>query len=213
METTYRSLIEPIPAKYNLASVARQPALQACDICKAAVPDRARAKDNTIATRYELIDEYPYFPLLKKSANAGCGLCWIVRKALRQSWAVRPMEEWGVGPLSGQDPDFVDLLDGPWDRRVRLSKLKFELKPLADHSSSDSTLRQGACTSQGARQRGHMVTAMTLEFGPLTPPPPDDGSPPLHGDISQILNFKVFDSTGSSKPGADPDVYHCGLAN
>lgn len=210
MELTYRNLIKPIPAKYSLSSVTLAPALKTCDFCRVAVPDRAKAKRNVIETPFERIDTYPEFQALKSSARDGCGyvshylwhrddlaltpifcsLCWIIRKHMRSSWAVRPMEEWGVGPLDENDDLSSDLLHTRWDGKVRFFNLKFTFNPLLDGGGAAED--ESACFKQEAG----MVTAMTLEFGPVTPDAAEDGSY-LHGEISQILGFKVFDSVGS----------------
>lgn len=188
MDLTYRSLVRPIPAKHNLANVASEAGSPVCDICKAVVPDRTKAKRNTIETDYQLIDRYPDFPLLKRSADSGCPLCWVIRKALRRNWASRPMEEWGVGPLSELDPSFAELLDAPWDCSVNIYNLKFLL---------DSFIEAPAESRISTSLQGGVVTGMTLEFGPVTPAAASN-DPPLHQDISQILRFKVFDSVGQS---------------
>ena len=91
------------------------------------------------------------------------------------------MEEWGVGPLSDNDPEFSDLLSEPWDGRVRIHNLKYTFERLLDTVPSDP------------EQMGGMITFMTLEFGPIAPKPFGD-EPPLHAEISQIIRFKVFDS-------------------
>jgi len=166
--------------------------MQTCSLCKAAVPDRAKAANNVIKTDYELVDTFPHFPILKKSIAAGCGLCWIIRKALRHNWAARPMEEWGVGPLSERDPAFADLLDEPWDCRVRISSLKF----VFDSFLGSQEAKRDTDVNNPSPQRGGMVTGMSLEFGPVTPSPTDDCAQ-LHDDISQVLRFKVFDSIGT----------------
>ncbi|KAK0707905.1 heterokaryon incompatibility protein-domain-containing protein [Lasiosphaeris hirsuta] len=181
---TYRHLIKPLPVKHNFASAATAPALKTCVACRLAVPDRARAHRDIIATSYEFIDTYPEFPLLKASAEAGCGLCWMIRSEIRKNWAVRPMEEWGFGPLSEDDPSLVDLLETPWDGRVRVFNLKFTFDRLVgalEESPADPA------------QMGGMVTGVGLEFGPVTPEAGDEGSS-LHNEISQIIRFKAFDS-------------------
>lgn len=179
--STYRHLITPVPLKNSIANISKAPSCQPCEHCKAALPDRAKAKNRSIHTTYERVDEYPDFPALNTSAKSGCGLCRIIRKALRRNWAVRPMEEWGVGPLS--DDDVGDLLDEPWDGKVRIFNLTFQFAPLGDASLPH------------AKQMGGVITGMTLEFGPATVARSEDGCA-LHGDISQIISFKAYDSVG-----------------
>ncbi|KAK1749897.1 heterokaryon incompatibility protein-domain-containing protein [Echria macrotheca] len=189
MERTYRNLINPLPAKYNLANASITAPLQTCEACSVAWPDRSKAKNNIIKTGYERVDSYPDFPSLKTSSRNGCGLCWIIRKALRSSWAVRPMEEWGVGPLEEDNDEFADLLSEPWDGKVRIFNLSFGFVTFSDIDGTHATKGESACSDQ----RGGMVTSMMFEFGPVTPKAAEDGSV-LHGEISQVLGFKVFDS-------------------
>jgi len=116
-------------------------------------------------------------------------MCWMIRSAIRSSWAVRPMEEWGVGPLDEHDMNYFDLLDSPWDGKVRIFNLKFIFDPLLEPKTSSG---YGNIESE---QQGGMITAMTLEFGPAPPKVAEDGSS-LHGEISQVLRFKAYDSIG-----------------
>lgn len=191
MKPTYRDLIRPIPAKLNLCNVTANAAVGTCNHCKTAVPERSKARNKTIRTTYERVDEYPDFPEIKSSAKAGCELCRIIRKALRQAWAVRPMEEWGVGPLSEKDRLWDELFEVPWDRKVRMYNLAFSFEPLLGSSEM--------VRDSNNSQRGGMVTGMTLEFGPATRGKTGDGEP-LHGDISQVLSFKAYDSIGKFRP-------------
>ncbi len=186
MQSTYRDLIEPIPARRNLGSVASGHPLKTCVRCRAVAPDRAAVQNKTIHTPYESVDVYPDFSELKASAKAGCGLCWLIRKALRQNWAVRPMEEWGIGPLSADDDDFAELLGLRWDRRVKIYNLSFKFEPLADLAEEKES---------DALQRGGMVTGMSLEFGPASGAT-SASDEQAYGEISQIIGFKVFDSIG-----------------
>ncbi|EJT82482.1 hypothetical protein GGTG_02455 [Gaeumannomyces tritici R3-111a-1] len=131
----------------------------------------------SIQTTYELVDEYPDFPALATSAQLGCGLCRIIRKALRQNWAVRPMDEQGIGPLSDDD----SLLDEPWDGKVRISNLNFSLDRLEDAGLSHP------------KQMGGVLARMHLRYGLATIARSEDGSA-LHEDISQAFGFEVYDS-------------------
>jgi hypothetical protein len=185
---SYRDLVRPIPAKHNLSNVVDITALDTCTDCRAVVPDRRKAKNNTIKTGYMRVDEYPGFPGLKSSAKSGCALCEIIRKTLRQSWAVRPMEEWGNRPLSENDSFWDYLMDYPWDRKVRISRLSFRFSPLVN-----SKPEKGLPSSQ----LGGMITGMSLEFGPATQGIDENGNV-LHEHISQVLGFKCYDSIGKS---------------
>ncbi|KLU92596.1 hypothetical protein MAPG_11541 [Magnaporthiopsis poae ATCC 64411] len=184
--STYRHLITPIPLKNSIANILKAPSCQPCEHCKAAVPDRAKAKNGSIHTTYERVDEYPDFPALNTSAKSGCGLCRIFRKTLRRDWAVRPMDERGIGPLSDSD----GLLDEPWDGKVRIFNLIFHLEPLVDAGLPR------------AKQMGSVITAMSLEFGPATVARSEDGCA-LHEEISQIINFKAYDSVDLEAVGHD----------
>jgi hypothetical protein len=95
------------------------------------------------------------------------------------------MEEWGVGPLSENDPEFSDLIEATWDRQVRIFNLKFMFDPLLLSGEGRADLAQ----------MGGLVTGVDLEFGPRIPES-TDGGPPLHGDVSQVIHFKAFDSVG-----------------
>lgn len=184
--STYQDLITPIPFKNSMANISKAPSCQPCGRCRAALPDRAKVKNTSIQTTYELVDEYPDFPTLNASAKSGCRLCRIIRKALRQNWAAGPMYERGIGQLSDDD----GLLDEPWDGKVRIFNLIFHLAPLEDASLPH------------AKQMGGVITMMSLEFGPATVARSEDGCA-LHEDISQIINFKAYDSVDLEAVGRD----------
>lgn len=190
---TYNSLIKPIPPSTNLANVSAQEPIKTCQSCAAIVPDCRKANRGTIAINYERVDLYPDFPDLKASARNGCGLCKLLRKTIRAKWATRPMEEWGVGPLTEKEGVFDELLASSWDRKVRIRKLSFVLE---NTSNSFSTP-----VDKSPEQVNHndMVVRLDLEFGPATLPAAPEGTPP-YGDISQVIGFKIFDSQG--EPGS-----------
>ncbi len=181
METTYRALIRPIPPRLRLANAETQEASKACQYCSALVPDRSKAKDGLIRTTYERIDVYPDFPELKASAREGCGLCRLVRKAIRSGWAVRPMEEWGVAPLSEKDSYWDGLFTSTWDKKVRIHRAIFTVPDV--HAKPQVASRQ---------EPDKMVLSLSMEFGPLTLPNTSDGEE-SHGEIGQVISFKVFD--------------------
>jgi hypothetical protein len=191
-EWTYKSLIKPIAPSNNLGNARAQEPSRTCQNCAAVVPDRRRAINGLIKINYERVDLYPDFPELKASAKAGCGLCRIIRKTIRAKWAIRPMEEWGVGPLREKEGLWDELLKAPWNRKVKIHKLSFSLKkvPNALPIPSDA----GATTEQDDCQG--MVVFFGLEFGPATLLSSSDGTD-LYGEISQVLGFKVYDSQGA----------------
>jgi len=202
MFSSYRDLTRPIPPKHNLLDAVNSAALSLCDTCRIALSNRAQAKNKSISTPYEIFDTFPEFPRLKKSSKeARCGLCRAIRDQLLRTWAARPMEEWGVGPLSERSGIFDELLSAPWDRSVRISKLTWVLEPQPDiarvthESESDSHPGAG------------VITNMSVEFGPATTAVNEHGDP-LHENISQTMSFKVFDSIGKK---AIPYVLGYGL--
>lgn len=191
-ELTYEALIKPIPPRLNLANAQAQESSKTCEFCTLIVPDRRKAQGGLIQTGYERVDLYPDFPELKASARAGCRLCGLMRKTIRKHWAVRPMEEWGVGPISERDGCWDELLDAPWDRKVKIHKVTFDLK-VADHNFAMSPVS----TATESLEDG-MVTTLAMEFGPATlfiSPQTDFQC----GEISQALSFKVFESQGDSQ--------------
>jgi hypothetical protein len=186
MALTYRALTLPVPLKWSIANVGSQPASQSCDFCRLVLPDRSKSKNGTINTCYERYDSFPEFPALRLSAQAGCGLCRFLRKSVRQAWAVRPMEEWGVGPLEPHD----EMMTSKWDGTVVLSNVSFAL---------ESPAQPALGGTESDNEAYEVVTRMSLEFGPVIPTEQDEGIR-LHGKISQVVSFKVFDSVGMS-PG------------
>ena len=143
------------------------------------VPDRKIAKRGLIKTAYERVDLYPDFPELKASAKAGCDLCRLIRKSIRKTWAVRPMEEWGVGPIREKDGLWDELLEAQWDRKVKIHKVTFSLE------TATEKLEDGVVVSLG------------LEFGPATAFVSEE-TDFQYGEIGQALSFKVFDSQGKN---------------
>ena len=189
---TYKSLIKPIPPRINLANVSAQQPSKPCRFCSAIVPDRRRAKRGLIKAVYERIDLYPGFPELKASAKAGCGLCRLMRKMIRSNWAVRPMEEWGVGQLREKDGLWLDMFDESWDRKVKIHKMAFNIQEVGRNSASTS----GPIGSED--DHSGMLTSLNLEFGPATQYAFPDGSF-KYGEIGQVLRFKAFDSEGKRR--------------
>jgi hypothetical protein len=185
-QSTYKSLIKPIAPSINLANIATQEPCKACSACAAIVPDRTKARNGIIKLSYERIDLYPEFPGLKASAKAGCGLCRLLRKNIRTNWGIRPMEEWGMGAIR-EDSHWAELLESPWDKKVRIHGLHFTLKKPMDATS----------TSSNGGGSGGMVLSLSFEIGPATQYISLDGTVP-YGDIGQLLSFKVFDSHGKT---------------
>jgi hypothetical protein len=186
---TYTSLIKPIPPDTNLANVSAQEPIKTCQSCAAIVPDHRKANKGIIAINYERVDLYPDFPDLKASARNGCGLCKFLRKTIRAKWATRPMEEWGVGPLSEKEGVFNELLASSWDRKVRIRNLAFLLENTSNSFSTPVDKSPDQVNHNG------MVVRLALQFGPATLPAAPEGTPP-YGDISQVIGFRVFASQG-----------------
>lgn len=197
---TYKALIKPIAPSNNLANVRAQEPSRTCQSCAAVVPDRRKAINDLIKIDYKRVDLYPDFPELKASAKAGCGLCRLIRKTIREKWAIRPMEEWGVGPLREKEGLWDELLKASWDRKVKIHNLSFSLKkvPSAMPMSSDTRATTEKDDYQG------MVVFFGLEFGPVTLLSSPDGAG-LYGEIGQVLGFKVYDSQGARAFSSDWD--------
>jgi hypothetical protein len=195
---TYNALIKPIPYPINLANVADQKPCTTCESCAIIIPNRRRAQRGRIQTGYERVDLYPDFPELKTSAKAGCGLCRFIRKNIRNAWAVRPMEEWGVGPIREKDGLWDELLDAAWDRRVKIHKVAFNLEDIIQSSSLTSA-------STGSGPADCVVVSLGLEFGPATPFVSPETSF-IYEEIGQALSFKVFDSQGELPITANLDM-------
>ncbi len=190
-EWTYKSLIQPISPRNNLANVVALEPSGTCRPCSVIVPDRSKCVNGAIKINYERIDLYPDFPDLKASAKAGCGLCRLMRKTIRAKWAVRPMEEWGVGPLREKEGLWDELFASPWDRKVNIHDLKFSLKKIADASTAPPDAKS---TAEQDDYQG-VVVFFGFEFGPATRLTSSDGKS-LYGEIGQIVGFKVYDSQG-----------------
>lgn len=184
-EPTYRALIRPIPTRLNLSNVLNQEACEPCKHCVILVPDRSKANNGLIKTSYERIDLYPEFNELRISAKAGCELCRTIRKTIRSAWAVRPMEEWGFGPLSEKDSYWDDLFTSTWDRKVKIHSANFSVADARSTSQTSLNERPSA-----------MVVTLSMEFGPLTKPPVSSDIQD-YGNISQVISFKVFDQQGT----------------
>ena len=188
---TYRALLDPIPPKLNLSNINSAPSAPLCEDCASSAPDRRSAVRNRIATPYDRIDTYPHFPLLKAGSASGCGLCRILRTALRKAWAARPMEEWGGrGALHEKDEYWDGLWDVEWDGKVRIWRMVWTLEPFVTGNLSDV---EGA--KVGPRGGG-MLTSLAVEFGPASSAVDEDGVE-LHGDIGLVLAFKTYDSIGT----------------
>jgi hypothetical protein len=190
-EWTYKSLIKPIAPISNLANIVAQESSRTCQFCAAIVPDREKCVNGLIKINCQRIDLYPDFPELKASANAGCGLCKCIRKTIKAKWAVRPMEEWGVGPLREKEGLWEELFAAPWDCKVKIHNISFSLKKSSDNSSAPLD----AMASENQDDYCGMVVFFGFEFGPATLPTSPDGKS-LYGEIGQIVGFKVFDSQG-----------------
>ena len=131
------------------------------------------------------MDLYPDFPGLKASATSGCALYKLIRKAIRKSWAIRPMEEAGVGTLRKDDGFWDDLFSESWDRKVKKYQPTFFVEKVVYISESRISIDN----------ENLMITALNLESGPENTRV-SYGSPRTHDRISQIISFKAFDSQG-----------------
>jgi hypothetical protein len=103
----------------------------------------------------------------------------MIRKAIRSQWSVRPMEEWGVGPLREKEGLWDELFISPWDRRVKIHNMAFTVP----NEEVELPNRWG------------LVVSLSFEFGPETKLALPDGSG-TYGDIGRVVSFKVFDSQG-----------------
>lgn len=187
---TYKSLIKQITPNINLSNVASQEPTKVCQSCATIVPDRRKARNGIIKISYECVDLFPDFPKLKMSAKNGCGLCRLIRKSIRAEWATQAMYESGLGTLREDDNLWDDLLDSPWDRRVRIHDFIFA------PPQGYMTLSPLDATAQQTGQHG-MIVSSSLQFGPATLPIPlKNTGRSRYGCISQGLDFKVFDSQG-----------------
>jgi hypothetical protein len=119
-------------------------------------------------------------------------MCRLLRKTIRSQWAVRPMEELGVGSLSEKENLWDELFETPWDRKVKLHSVKFTFVPFTNSVISE---RSTDTEPDSDLQFGGMVTLLTLELSPATTPLAENGDA-LYETISQVLSFKVFDSAG-----------------
>lgn len=190
-ERTHRSLIKPIEPINNLANITAREPSKTCQSCAAIIPDRRKCVKGLIKINYERIDLYPDFPELKASAYAGCGFCKYIRKTIRAKWAVRPMEEWGVGPLREKEGLWEDFFTAPWDCKVKIHNLLFSL----DKESDTSPVPLDVMTSTEEDDYPGMVISFGFEFGLATLLTSSDGAS-LYGEIGQRIGFKVFDSQG-----------------
>jgi hypothetical protein len=192
-QPTYKCLIKPIPASVNLANIASREPCKSCPSCAFIIPDRGRARNWVIKISHERVDLYPEFPGLKASSKAGCGLCGLMRKNIRINWGVRPMEEWGMGPIREKDRHWGELLASPWDRKVRIHDLQFTLR--------ESTEAASTAINSGKNGKDGIVMNLSFQFGPATQYVSADETVP-YGEIGQLVSFKVFDSQGKPKSPA-----------
>jgi len=192
-DPTYLALLRPIPPESNLANVNATKLGVLCEFCKAVVPDQSKATNQIIRTLYERTDVYPKFPGLKRTAKEGCTLCYLFRHAIRTGWGRRAMEEWGYGPLSADDETWSrpELFSRSWDGEVIIRRVNFILTALHVPRMERGTLLE----PQSSHTRNNMVVNLSFEFGPANAALDEEGEP-LHGEIGQILSFKVFDSSG-----------------
>jgi hypothetical protein len=130
----------------------------------------------------------------------------MIRKTVRESWAIRPMEEWGVGPLREKERLWDELFSSPWDRQVRIYKVTFAVETFTD-SPSHSAGRKDSSSEDDA-----IIVTLSLEFGPMTKILLPDSSD-FYGDIGQVISFKVFDSQGVSLFLCCSNISHANLRN
>jgi hypothetical protein len=142
---------------------------------------------------YERTDVYPHFSGLKRTAKEGCTLCHLFRHAIRAGWGYRAMEEWGYGPLRVDDDTWSQpgLFSKIWDGEVIIRRVNFDLAPIHVPGMEQAS----SAELQPPDTRKNMVMGLSLEFGPANAALDEEGEP-LHGEIGQVLSFKVFDSSG-----------------
>ena len=187
-ETTYKALVRPIPPTINLENVANSPACKTCEYCATIIPDRTQLVGRNIRINFERIDLYPDFPNLKASAKLGCGLCHMIRKTIRATWATRVMEESSRGPLSVKAEQYDELFRCSWDGKVRLYGVSFS-----------SGLEPGNDFDSATKEDKEKVVKLHLGLGLATKTP----LPSLYAgymDISKTVSFNVYDSQGKFWP-------------
>ena len=153
-----------------------------CSYCRNIFPDFGDPTTESYRCNYEREDLFPSFPSLQHTAAQGCRLCSVLQWAIRTNWAVRPMEEWSVGPIREKDEYWADLLATNWDGRVKIHSVSFRC------GSTD--VMRGLPRSVGS---------LSFEFGPL---PFAGARDPVkldsceHGSIGQVIGFKLYATDG-----------------
>ncbi|KAM5360080.1 hypothetical protein ACJZ2D_013991 [Fusarium nematophilum] len=123
-------------AMYTLSNVLTAPPSKPCQQCQNLIPDRTSIGGSVqIDTAWEIIDEYPSYPTLEISSQAGCGLCGLIRHVLcfMATPEARSYDKNGTHYLWEGDED--NLLKISWDRKIKIKAhfLFFPFKPLGDH--------------------------------------------------------------------------------
>jgi hypothetical protein len=122
MATAFEKLTTAIPPALNLANIKGAPAESLCEVCETALLFLEEGFRKPSSYRYmeepERNDSYPNFPGLKASAKA-CGLCRLMRKTIRESWADVALEH-SFGLVKEGDSRSA-LLKRSWSGEVLIS--------------------------------------------------------------------------------------------
>lgn len=200
-QLTARDLARGLPPKTNLANVASLQPSQACDLCRAIVPDRSKRGIYGICTESECQDRFPDFPALKASGKAGCAFCYLLRKTIRATWLSRPIRFSDYYDITDGDGEWERVLDSTWDGMLKISRATFQFTPFG--SFQMGTRLTFAEDVGSEKQNGGQVTGLSIRIQPANPPIDADGD--LVEDLSKVLHFKVYDSIGKVSP-IRPDI-------
>ena len=193
MSLTYAAILAPIEGAEELSASIDESQISAaklCEYCRSIAPDLDDDSTSIYRTKYEREDWFPFFPSLQATATQGCPLCSLLRGAIRKNWAVRPMEESGVGPIRAQDGYWDDLIDTQWDGRVKIHSLTFT-------RDMDYTFSNG-------KVEPLPLSVMYVEFSPYLlagiKEPVQIGNT-AHWSIGQIIGFKLYTSDSEISDG------------
>ncbi|KAI1340474.1 HET-domain-containing protein [Xylariaceae sp. FL0016] len=183
----------------NLADVLTTELVSPCSYCRMLVPDRKKPGTHGVRgppTQYERLDKYPTYPGLKASAEAGCAVCALLRYGLRQlpDEVIKSAEK-NTAPLVWfpYSNQVTRLVDGAWDREVRLSA-DFESIEHNENPSSDVDV------AESSSQSGVTLTTLWIAHVPTNGPlRTQDGG--FWG--ADAIDFPVFDSPDLLSPNLE----------
>lgn len=192
---TYAAILEPIAASHR-PSTFYPPSTAAsgkpCESCLLIFGHLLHPTKRYHESAYDREDVFPDFPSLRATAAQGCQLCSLIRTTIQTEWAVRPMEEIGVGTIRARDGYWDELLAAEWDARVRilcgLVKLGNE-----EWEAHDDKPRFGE--------------QLSLTFGPLslsTREEPMQVGESRHHNVVQGIGFKVYTTEGGPQIDSHP---------